>query len=453
MDKRVNSLNTMSEKKTPNKDNLADVNGLKADDVKRDDAKVDNPKGKDIENSAVTQAPAVETSNSQKGVLPKIAVPNESNDTKQADTKQYSASKPKRGFPILGVFNLLLIIGLMAAAFYFWQMQQKSESDKLVLLREMRAQIDKKVDLEQVQAQVNVQFSQLKSGIGSSKSRIDELQQEQQTLQDSTEKLFYLYSRSDSDWQLSEVSYLLRIAQHKLSLENDFEGAALTLQAASDKIATTADPGLLPVRVLISEEITDLKTRARPDLVGMTLLLSQLSQQIQTLKPGFQPAINDIRTTTKAAELAPADATIEQKVVSFFTSLVTVKRSTAEPTHTEALIVNIKEIMDSNLKLTRWTVLERDDFQYRQLMLENIRLFKQYYNLDNAANNDFYAQLLQLNKSVIKPTKPAINRSLQLLHKIISERKNAPDANSISSPKVVTEPESKDAVNEAADNV
>ncbi len=107
--------------------------------------------------------------------------------------------------------------------------------------------------------------------------------------------------------------------------------------------------------------------------------------------------------------------------------------------------------MESNLKLTRWTVLERDDFQYRQLMLENIRLFEQYYDLDDAANNDFYAQLLQLQKSVIKPTRPAINGSLQLLNNIISQRQNAPEA---AAPEAVSPDEvSPDEVKEAADNV
>jgi uroporphyrin-3 C-methyltransferase len=248
---------------------------------------------------------------------------------------------------------------------------------------------------------------------------------------------------------LSEVAYLLRIAQHKLALENDFEGAALTLQAASNKIATTADPGLLPVRVLISEEIADLKTRARPDLVGMTLLLSQLSQQIGALKPGYQAGIKIISSLTTPTELAPVeppDATIEEKVTLFFSSLVKIKRSTDEPTNTEALIINIEGIMESNLKLTRWTVLERDDFQYRQLMLENIRLFKQYYDLDDAANNDFYDQLLQLQKSVIKPIKPAIDGSLQLLNNIISQRENAPGTNKAS-------PKGPESDNEAADNV
>ncbi len=457
----------MSKKKSPNKENPPS-----ADEIKADPARADVVKDEAIVPIPVNEPPVIETSaqpdsDGQKTVSPeKSATPVQSDDPASStevkptekttsspsdDNKQADTSKVKRGFPFLGLFNLLLIIGLMAAVFYYWQMQQKSEAEKQALLLELQTQIDKKADLGQVQAQVQAQFSSLKSHIGSSESRIDALQQQQQALQNSTKKLFDLYGRSKSDWQLSEVAYLLRTAQHKLALENDFEGAALTLQAASDKIATTADPGLLPVRVLISEEIADLKTRARPDLVGMTLLLSQLSQQIQVLKPGYQADIKVTNTLTTPTESTAADAAIGKKITSFFTSLITVKHNTAEPTTNKALIINIEEIMDSNLKLTRWTVLERDDFQYRQLMLENIRLFKQYYDLDDAANSDFYSQLLQLQKSVIKPTKPTIDGSLQLLNNIISQRQNAPGVNKISpeAPGSV----SPDTVNEAADNV
>jgi uroporphyrin-3 C-methyltransferase len=459
--------------KSPNKAN-SPSDEIKVDDVKTDVAQADTAKDKFIVDSNVDEAsanqssdsktPVQSKSDSQKQQPSKKATArldkNKPSDTPQVDNQPAKTPQVKRGFPFFGVFNLLLIIGLMAAAFYYWQMQQKNESEKRGLLLELRTQIDKKANLEQVQTrvkkQVNEQFSLLESGIGNSETRIDELQKQQQELKDSTEKLFDLYGRSDSDWQLSEVVYLLRIAQHKLALENDFEGAALTLQAASDKIAVTADPGLLPVRVLISEEVANLKTRARPDLVGMTLLLSQLSQQILAIKPGYQAGIKAINTQMVPTELGlsdSVDATIKQKITAFITSLVTIKRSTAEPVNTAVLTVNIQEIMESNLKLTRWTVLERNDFQYRQLMAENIRLFKQYYDLDDAANNDFYAQLLQLQKSVIKPSKPAINGSLQLLNNIISQRQNAPSANNNLPEVVAPKPASTDAVNEAADNV
>ncbi len=96
------------------------------------------------------------------------------------------------------------------------------------------------------------------------------------------------------------------------------------------------------------------------------------------------------------------------------------------PTHIETLTIDIEEVLENNLKLTRWTVLERDPFQYKKLMDENVSLFKQYYDLDNAANYDFYSQLLQLQKSKIKPEKPDINGSLEMLKFIINKRQQAP---------------------------
>lgn len=338
------------------------------------------------------------------------------------DTKPEKPPKASRGFPFFGLFNLLLIIGIVAAAGYYWQMQQKAEQQKNQTIAALQAQLASKMDASQLQQQL----APLESGIGNSVSQINELQLQQAALQESAEKLFELYGRDESDWQLAEVEYLMRIAQHKLILENDFEGAAITLQAASDKIAATADPGLLPVRVQISDEIAVLKTRARPDLVGMTLVLSQLSRQIKALTPGYLPRIDSSQNATESEDTGPVDQTITERVVSFISSQVSIKKEDSLPTRTEALVIDIEQTIEDNLKLTRWTVLERDNFQFRQLMEENLRLFKQFYNLDDAANYDFYTQLLELQKATVKPEKPDISGSLELLKRIISKRENAP---------------------------
>ena len=338
------------------------------------------------------------------------------------DTKPQNAPRVSDGLPYFGVFNLLLIIGIVAAAGYYWQAQQKIELQKNKAIATLQAQLGNKADASQLQELL----SPLESGIGNSVSQIGELQLQQQALQEATEKLYELYGRDESDWQLAEVEYLMRIAQHKLFLENDFEGAAIALQAASDKIAATGDPGLLSVRVQIGDEIAELKTRARPDLVGMTLLLSQLGKQLRSLKPGYQPSIETIAEIDEPQAENLPDQTIDEQVISFISSLVTVRQNEFEPTKTEALIVDVEEILETNLKLTRWTVLERDEFQYSQLMKENVELFKQYYNLENAANSDFYDQLLALQKAEVKPQKPDISGSLEMLKRIISRRQQAP---------------------------
>jgi len=360
------------------------------------------------------QSQAINKDSSELKPTVETAVANPERETKPV--------KVSRGFPSLGVFNLILIIGIVAAAGYYWQTQQKIELQKNNAIAALQAQLGNKAEASQLQGLL----SPLESEIGNSATQIGELQQQQQALQEATEKLYELYGRDESDWQLAEVEYLMRIAQHKLFLENDFEGAAITLKAASDKIAATGDPGLLSVRVQIGDEIADLKTRARPDLVGMTLLLSQLGKQLGSLRPGYQPSVETITKVVEPQAEIPPDQTIDERVVSFFTSLVTIRQNEFQPTTTEALIIDVEEILETNLKLTRWTVLERDEFQYSQLMKENVRLFKQYYNLENAANNDFYTQLLQLQKAEVKPQKPDISGSLELLKRIISRRQQAP---------------------------
>jgi uroporphyrin-3 C-methyltransferase len=340
-------------------------------------------------------------------------------------SKPVKTAKAGSGFPVLGLLNLMLIIGIIAAAAYYWQMQQKLELEKqatLSALQQALATRATKSDTEQLQQRLQP----LESSLGASADKIGELEQQQQALLESTEKLYELYGRDESDWQLAEVEYLMRVAQHKLTLENDFEGAAITLQAASDKIAATADPGLLPVRVQISEEIAALKTRSRPDLVGMTLLLAQLTRQIRALKPGFKPRIDTSTGNLEPQAIDPSTLSLDERAMSFLSSLVTIKQDDNLPTQTEALVIDIEEVLETNLKLTRWTVLERDAFQYSRLMDENVKLFKQYYDLDNAANYDFYAQLLQLQKSKIKPGKPDINGSLEMLKFIIQKRQQAP---------------------------
>ena len=339
--------------------------------------------------------------------------------------KPVKSANTGRGFPILGLLNLLLILGIIAAAAYYWQLQQKLELEKQATLSALQQALEAratKSDTEQLQQRLRP----LESRLGASADKIGELEQQQQALLESTEKLYELYGRDESDWQLAEVEYLMRVAQHKLTLENDFEGAAITLQAASDKIAATADPGLLPVRVQIGDEIAALKTRSRPDLVGMTLLLAQLTRQIRALKPGYEPRIDTSTGNLEPQTIDPSTLSLDERVMSFLSSLVTIRQDETLPTQTEALIIDIEEVLETNLKLTRWTVLERDAFQYSRLMDDNVKLFKQYYDLDNAANYDFYAQLLQLQKSKIKPGKPDINGSLEMLKFIIQKRQQAP---------------------------
>ena len=199
-----------------------------------------------------------------------------------------------------------------------------------------------------------------------------------------------------------------------------------SLQAASDRIGLTGDPGLLPVRVKISEEIADLKTRKRADLVGMTLILQQLARQVRVLEPGFEQRVDQ---TAAAPPPAPEEGgDILERINRVVDSLVTVRyQGDRKPSAVEASVIDVGEKLEDNLKLARWSVLERDASQYRNLIDESIRLFREFYDLDNAANGDFLDQLQDLQKMQLKPEKPDIGGSLRELQRILSQRENAPE--------------------------
>jgi uroporphyrin-3 C-methyltransferase len=341
-----------------------------------------------------------------------------------AQTPSSPSSAARAGRPWFGLFNLLLILALAGAAGYYWRQQQQLQAENEAAYQADIAELQRQLADKASNSRLQSSLSPFKGEITGLDRKLGELELGQQGLRESSEKLYQLFGRDKNDWQLAEVEYLMRVAQHKLILQNDFEGAAITLQAASDLIGFTADPGLLPVRVMISEEIADLKTRKRPDLVGMTLMLAQLGRQVRVLHPGFAVRVDEPETPVAEEALAADDWL--GRFNAFLDSLVEIRKEATRPSEIEANIIDVAEALEDNLKLARWAVLERDASQYRLLLDRSISLTREFYDLDNAANHDFMTQLQDLQKMVINPDKPDITGSLRELQRILSQRENAP---------------------------
>ena len=333
------------------------------------------------------------------------------------------ASPPRRRRSWFGFFNFLLILALGGAGGYYWWLEQQAAGERQVALDEIRAEIETRAELADF-SRLDGALGSLRSEIGTLGNKVGTLETEQQGLRESTETLYELFGRDRADWQLAEVEYLMRVAQHKLILEDDFAGAALTLQAASDRLGRTGDPGMLPVRVTISEEVAALKTRERPDLVGMTLTLARLARQVPALEPGFAPRIDE--TGDGLPQVSPPEDW-RDRLSAFIESLVEVRHESAPPTAVEAEVADVSETLEDNLKLARWAVLDRDARQYAELIDRSLRLLREYYDLDNAANHDFMSELQALQKMQLRPQKPDITGSLRQLREIMSRRENAPE--------------------------
>lgn len=346
-----------------------------------------------------------------------------------SEQENNQTNQPVRHFPWGGLAFLLLIITLGAASaggYYLWQQwlvfnQQQAQSfDHLQSKLEIKIE---ETELKPLQRDVE----SLRQKIQSLQGQLQQNEQERVALKGATEKLFELYGRDKNGWQLAEVEYLLRIAQHRLVIENDFSGAAKTLLAADGKLAEIADPGFLKVRVTIAEEVATLQSRKRPDLTGKVLTINSLLRQIPNLRIEPQ-GIKDARTASKdykykgsAFDFSVPGSwdDLRQDVSGFVNGLVTIKRTDIDSQIAKVNSQTVLQELSENLQLAKWSVLERDETQFKNLIMKSVEMFQQYFDQDSAQLNDFFEQLQSLSKQSIKPALPDISTSLLQLRKIM----------------------------------
>lgn len=329
------------------------------------------------------------------------------------------------GLKILIILLLLMVIGgLIAGGYFAWQQWQTYQLYKQQTLEELQRQINDRVQLKDME-KLRAENQKHQQTLQQLNTQIAENKKELVALRGASEKLFELYGRDKNGWQLAEVEYLLRIAQHRLVIENDFQGAAKTLRAADEKLAEIADPGFLPVRKSIATEIAELQSRVRPDLTGMVLTLTSLVHQIPQLKIKIQSA-------SEAQKKMPTDSNNavdwsqvtldnwQSEMTQWAKGLISVKRQKSTQTFDQTTSINIHETLDENLKLAKWAVLERNQAQFESLMGQNIDLFQQYFDLDDPYHQEILQSMSALSKQTVQPELPDITKSLIQLKKIIA---------------------------------
>ena len=85
------------------------------------------------------------------------------------------------------------------------------------------------------------------------------------------------------DWQLAEVEYLLRLANHRVRLERDADGATDLLAAADEILNALDDFAFHEVRALLAEETASLRAFEGADVPGVFLRLEAAKGLIDQL--------------------------------------------------------------------------------------------------------------------------------------------------------------------------
>ncbi|MDR5860978.1 hypothetical protein FZZ93_12990 [Halomonas eurihalina] len=323
-----------------------------------------------------------------------------------------------------GVLALVLVILLAIAVGVFgwlgWQRLQ-DQQQRLASVPEQPA----------TEAQVNDLSNQLQSDRSERESAADSLRQEFETyrsnVDENLDKVLQQLSREqqtdERDWLHAEAAYLLRLANQRLQLERDVEGAAALLRTADTRLEEADNPALLPVRREIASELAALRSVPRVDRSGLFLTLNAQQEQI-----AGRPLAQDVEEITGDASIeeAPAGGWQQQlaKVGSELKDLVTVRK------HDEALEALISPEQESYLRQSVRLVLEQvqlallkeEQALYDASLDKALKLIRGYYDTDDSGVQGVLSQLEELKGQSIRPELPDISGSQQALQKFIENR-------------------------------
>ena len=345
-----------------------------------------------------------------------------------AATSSSGGSGGRSGGGKAGVVALVLVLILIAGVAFVgwkgWQLQQA-----------MSARIDQLKQNSPSVAEVQELSSQLESGLAERretmgqavdgiKSDFDAYKSDvNQTLDRVLAELSKEQNADERDWLHAEAAYLLRLANQRLQLERDVEGAAALLRTADARLEEADNPALVPVRRAIAEELAALQTVPKVDRTGLYLALNAQQEQIAGL-----PLAQDIEqfTADTTIEEAPSGAWQEQlaRVGEELKELVTVRH------HDQALEALITPEQESYLRQSLRLVLEQSQLAllkeetglYEASLDKAITLLEGYYDVDDESVQSVIARLGELKGKSIRPELPDISASQQALARFIEQR-------------------------------
>ncbi len=173
---------------------------------------------------------------------------------------------------VVALVALACCIGLAVAAYLTWSQLQQLLGQQAGFGARLDDTIGPlRASVQEVSHQAQLQRQR-------AETRMQQLTEEQQSLGHRVSLLAALLGRSEQGWGLSEVEYLLRIANQRLLLQRDVKTAKLALISADARLRELADPHYFGVREQIAAELEALEAVPTVDTDGIYASL-QASQQ------------------------------------------------------------------------------------------------------------------------------------------------------------------------------
>lgn len=219
---------------------------------------------------------------------------------------------------------------------------------------------------------------------------------------------------SKREWKLAEVEYLLRIANHRATMEQDVRGALKLTQAADGVLESLDDFSLHDVRAELAREINALKLVPGLDVSGIYVRIDALNEQVgrlQARKPWeqSQDPVNDAPVEERSAWAMIAER---------LSYLVRIRVADALPRrpHLSADEVRyLHQVLHLQLEQAKLGLLQTDQALYAGSLASTAMWVREYFDPEAATSVVVLDELSALAGIQIVNEIPDISGSLNLL--------------------------------------
>ncbi len=310
---------------------------------------------------------------------------------------------------------IALLIALIACAgnagLYIW-------SKKLVSLHLQQVQNINQQQTNSTQ-QITQQVVQLQNQLLQQQNNVS-------NMQTSIQKLIQVQPGTNRIWTLSEVNYLVSLANLQLHYNNSVANAILLLQEANLRLTHLVDPSLSSITQSINENLTKLQALPAFNLTDVLTRLNNLHENVFQLEQVAQPQTTIVIPTTTSN--VPDMKTLpwwKKLYLNFWNSF---KQLVVVDYHNKPLPQLLPPeqqlFLQQNLQLlivqTQWAALQGNQTIYNDSLNKAKNWIKEYYIQDAPHAKAFLQELNALQQINIHPTYPDLTPTMNLSNSVIN---------------------------------
>ncbi len=334
---------------------------------------------------------------------------------------------PSHPFSILATILALIAIGMGSYTLYTVHAIQAPAKDP-----ELAAVRRKLIDLEQKTGQAGIRLESLAERISGLETTIPE---RMETLKQTFEsRIAEIPSGTSSqDWLMAEVEYLLRMANQRILMDRDPEGALGLFRAADRIIADSRELTAFDLRRALAEDIARLEAVQDLDREGIYLRLSALMGEVDRLRrPEMKyepPEMDRTNVDPEGASLTSRAFEFMMKAGRRLASLVDYRRDV--PAITPVLPPEEEYYLRQNLvhklEIARMALLAGRGEVYRLSLDEALEWVQGYFDPEDAVSVAMVRSLQELKAIDVDERLPDVTGSLEEARKLMAGFHQAED--------------------------